>query len=283
MPGPRRYAAIGLALALSAEPALAHGSLAERLAELDRGLAADPRSATLWIERASLLRAEGRSGEALADLARAERAGADRATLDRERGLALLAGRRPDEAEAALTRWLARTPDDAVARAARASAQEALGRHREAAGEYARALADAPQSPAAPEWWVGRARALTATTPPDFDAAIRTLDDAAARLGPAPAFEQTALALEIRAGRTDAALARLARMANATPRPEGFLVQRAELLESAGRRDEAAAAYGAALAALEDLPPGRRATPAAASLAARAREAIARLARGENR
>jgi hypothetical protein len=161
-----------------------------------------------------------------------------------------------------------------------ARALEATGHEREAAAEYARALADAPQAAAAPEWFVGRARALAAATPPDLDAAIRALDDASAALGPAPAFDQTALELEVRAGYTDAALARLGRMAAASPRPEGFLVQRGELLEYARRSQEAGAAYGAALAAMETLSPQRRATQAASQLAARARDGIARLAEG---
>jgi hypothetical protein len=139
------------------------------------------------------------------------------------------------------------------------------------------ALADAPQAAAAPEWFVGRARALAAATPPDLDAAIRALDDASAALGPAPAFDLTALELEVRAGHTDAALARLDRIAASSPRPEGFLVQRGELLEYARRTQEAGAAYGAALAALEGVPPQQQATQAASKLGARARDGIARL------
>jgi hypothetical protein len=55
-------------------------------------------------------------------------------------------------------------------------------------------------------------------------------------------------------------------------------VQRAEILESVGRSQEATAEYTAALASLGTLPPARRESPAAQQLAARAREGIERLA-----
>ena len=273
----RRSAAFGLALLLSASPAAAAGSLGERLSVLDAALAARPEDAALWLERATLLREDGQAERALEDVARAEKAGAEPGSLERERGLVLLELWRPEAAAVALARALESRPQDAFARAMRARALEATGREREAAAEYARALADAPQAAAAPEWFVGRARALAAATPPDLDAAIRALDDASAALGPAPAFDLTALELEVRAGHTDAALARLDRIAASSPRPEGLLVQRGELLEYARRPQEAGAAYGAALAAMEGLPPQQRATPAASKLATRARDGIARL------
>ena len=273
----RRSAAFGIALLLSALPAAAAGSLAERLSVLDAALAARPEDTALWLERATLLREDGQAERALEDVARAEKSGAEPGSLERERGLVLLELWRPEAAAVALARALELRPQDAFARAMRARALEATGREREAAAEYARALADAPQAAAAPEWFVGRARALAAVTPPDLDAAIRALDDASAALGPAPAFDLTALELEVRAGHTDAALARLDRIAASSPRPEGLLVQRGELLEYARRAQEAGAAYGAALAAMEGLPPQQRATPAASKLATRARDGIARL------
>jgi len=92
-----------------------------------------------------------------------------------------------------------------------------------------------------------------------------------------PALAQEGLALELRAGRTDAALARFDRLSPPERRGERWILQRAEILERAGRSQQAVVEYSAALASLEAMPPARRATPAAAMLAERARGGIQRL------
>ncbi len=276
-PDPRVTPA-GLLLALLVIPlhVAAHDDLAGRASRLDTALAADADEPTLWLQRASLRTAEGDAEGALADLERAAEAGAEPGALQRARGLALLAADRPSDAAAALASALEGRPDDAFVRAARARALEACGRGQEAAAEYERALSDAPDASAAPDWVLGRARTLTSGSAPDLDGALRALEEGSILLGRVPAFEQAALGLELRAGRVEAALARLDRMAAAAPRPEGFLVQRGEILEAARRSQQARAAYAAALAAMEDLSPQRRATPAAVRLAQRAREGVAR-------
>ena len=150
-----------------------------------------------------------------------------------------------------------------------------LGRSRAAADAYARVIELAPR--AGPEIFLARVRALAAGGDASLAEALRALDEAEARLGPVPALAQEGVALELRAGRTDAALARLERASAPARRGESWLVQRAEILERAGRSQEAASEYAAALASLDRLPPTRRATPASLTLAARAREGIARL------
>jgi predicted RNA polymerase sigma factor len=130
---------------------------------------------------------------------------------------------------------------------------------------------------AGPDLHLARVRALAAGGDATLGEALRALDEAEADLGPVPALAQEGLALELRAGRTDAALARLDRLSARTRHREGWLVQRAEILERAGRSEQAKSAYSAALASLDSLPPTRRATPAAVTLAARAREGLERL------
>ena len=265
-----------LALLVIALPVAAHDDLAERVSRLDAALAAHPDEPALWLQRASLRTAEGDAEGALADLERATGAGAEPGALQRARGMALLAADRTSDAAAALASALESRPDDAFTRAARARALETCGRGHDAAAEYARALSDAPDASAAPDWVLGRARSLTSGSAPDFDAALRALEEGSILIGRVPAFEQAALGLELRAGRLEAALARLDRMAAAAPRPEGFLVQRGEILEAARRSHQARAAYAAALEAMEELSPQRRGTPAVTRLAQRARDGVAR-------
>ena len=82
---------------------------------------------------------------------------------------------------------------------------------------------------------------------------------------------------ENEAGRTDDALARLAKIIDATPRKERWLLRRGELLEKASRTDAAREAFAAAHAALEAVPADRRATAAMQDLAKSIDAALARL------
>jgi hypothetical protein len=55
------------------------------------------------------------------------------------------------------------------------------------------------------------------------------------------------------------------------------------VLEKAGRKQAAMVAYAETLAAMESLPEARRAAPAARQTESQARDAIARLAEGEDK
>ena len=92
-------------------------------------------------------------------------------------------------------------------------------------------------------------------------------DDAIARIGPVPALELRALALEEQSGRVDAALNRLDRLTLAAERRETWLRRRGDLLRRAGREDAARAAYSAALHAIASLPTWLRESPELENLA----------------
>jgi tetratricopeptide (TPR) repeat protein len=264
-----------LAAMLAGLPVRAHEPPDDTLARIDRAILASPGDAELWRQRALLLRRHRSFARAHADLARAVELGLDPSAAARERGLVLLDEGRSAEAEVALRSARASAPDDPATLLAHARSLAALGRWREAADTYARLVALAPG--ASPDVHLERVRALEDGGPAVFEEAIGAAEAGLAALGPVPALEQVALALELRAGRLDAALARLERMARAGGRPEGFELQRAGILERAGRRDDARAAYRSALAALETVPPLRRRTPAFEQLAAQARAGVARL------
>jgi predicted negative regulator of RcsB-dependent stress response len=88
-----------------------------------------------------------------------------------------------------------------------------------------------------------------------------------------------AIELETELGRHDAALARLTRIAAGANRQETWLVRRGEILESAGRTNEAQVAYAAALDAIEALPTSRRSSRAMQELKEQARTASEKLNR----
>lgn len=271
-----RTAALCLALCVAPAAASADADLAAIVAELDARIAATPADPALWQQRSALERRRGNLERAGADLSRAEALGLPAATAGRDRGLLRVAAGSLPEAEALLRSARASSPRDVTILLPHARVLAALSRHREAADTYDALVMLAPD--ASPDVHLERIRALEALGPGSADEALRAADAAIALRGAVPALEQAALDVALRAGRTDLAVARLSRMAAGSRRPETHLVQMASVLERAGRLDEAAAAYGAALGALEGLPPQRRETKAAAALGATARAGIARIA-----
>lgn len=284
---PRRRAASGaLRLALLAAfllgfppaAALAHGSAEDALARITGRIREDPDNARLYLLRGEIYRDERAWAAAEADFRRA----AQRDPRDPDVALCLgrlfLDASRPADAEAALSRFLAQRPGDPLGHALRARALSALHRRREAAAAYARAIALHPEPPA--ELYLERADALAAGDEPRLAEALETLDAGLRRLGEVPPLALRAVALELRAGNVDGAVARLDRLAASSPRKDAWLARKARILERAGRGPDARGAYGEVLAALGSLPPARRATRASRDLEAEARAALARLDAG---
>ncbi|HKC25956.1 MAG TPA: tetratricopeptide repeat protein, partial [Thermoanaerobaculia bacterium] len=265
-------AAACLALLLAAPVLYAHGDVHDQIAALTLRLRAEPRNAELLLKRGELHRVHGDVEAALADFRAASAIDPSLEAVDLCAARALLEGKRPTEAAARIERVLARRPGDPEALLIRARAAAALGETERAAQLYPRALDVAPRPD--PDLYVETARALEAAGK-GVDA-LATLERGLARLGAAPSLELAALELELSLARTDAALARLDRLASSSPRPERWLLRRAEILERGGRRAEARAAFGEALRAIEALPLRIRGTRAAAALEASIRAGLSR-------
>lgn len=277
----RLFAAAGVVYLLAASPAGAHTGPDADVARLDAEIAASPEDASLWQTRAVFLRRAGDFVRAEADLDRAVALGLDETMAQRDRGLIRFDERRFPEAEALLRAARDRAPGDPPILLAHARTLVALERFDEASATYAELLEQAPKT--GPDVRLEQVQTIAAAgTPEALAAAIVAADASIAAIGSVPALEQAALALELRAGHVDAALARLDRIASQMGRRDTILLQRAEVLEGFGRRDAAKAAYAEVIAANQSMPEARRATPAARQVEAQARAAIARLAEGES-
>ena len=106
------------------------------------------------------------------------------------------------------------------------------------------------------------------------DEALRGIDEILARLGPVVTLQLTAIDIEVHRGDMDGALRRIDAAMTTTPRNEGWLELRGDILMCAGRAAEARQAYTAALEAMASLPPERRATRAVADRERRLRMAL---------
>ena len=89
-------------------------------------------------------------------------------------------------------------------------------------------------------------------------------------------LESLAIDLEVRQQRYDAALARSDQVLSEVSRKEKWLAQRGEILEKAGRFEEARATYADALKAIESLPSRLRRVPASQGLETYLRTLLAR-------
>ena len=107
-----------------------------------------------------------------------------------------------------------------------------------------------------------RAQVLAAAGSEFLPEALSGLDDGIARMGSLVTLQLFAIDVELKQKHYDGALARVDKIAEKSPRKETWLVRRGEILQQAGRPDEARRAYQSALSSLQTLPPTRRFVPA---------------------
>jgi tetratricopeptide (TPR) repeat protein len=271
--GPRT--ALIATVALGGAGAVAHPEIDWQIRELTSRIAADPQNTELLLRRGELHRVHGDPVAAEADFRLARSVDPGLYVVDYYLARVRLDAGEPAQAEALLSALLGRLPEHAPSLVERAHAREALGRHLEAAADWERAIAVDPRP--GPDHYLGLAAALAAAGPEHRARAIERLDQGLVRLGEPVSLALRAIELELAGGRTDAAIARLEKIADRSPRKEPWLVRRAEILEGAGRRDDARRSYEEALQAIDALPPLRRTTPAVGRLREQALAAVARL------
>jgi tetratricopeptide (TPR) repeat protein len=275
---PARVCRLALVVAFTAialvrpERLAAHGDIPEQIAGLTARIRRDRRNATLYLKRGELYRVHRKWDAAGADYDRAARLDPTMASVDLCRGLALSQSGRNDAARAALERFVARKPENAEGHAALARVLARLGQSKPAADHFTRAIERSV--PPRPEYFLERARALASGTVSDLDAALRGLDRGIEILGPLVSLQIPAIEMELARNNADGALARLQTILTQAEQKEAWLVRRGEILDAAGRCEEAREAFAAALEALERTPAPARGSASAGIHEARLRAAI---------
>ena len=262
-----------LMVASAALPAWGHGDTHDMVKAVTEELKERPRDPELYIRRGELHRRHGDFDLALADYEMASRhaTAGNLATLDLMRGLLFLEAKWPSTARACLDRFLAREPNHAIALAARARAHLQL-RDRDSANRDFSAAIRASAEPR-PELYVERAEAMASGDAPRLQEAVDGIDEGIRALGPIVTLELVGIDLKLRLQQTNAALERLDRVLQRSPRKEAWLARRGEILRASGRWGEAHAAFTNALGQLATLPPARRNVPAMQELERRLKEA----------
>ncbi len=261
-------------------PLVAHERIHVQIAALDRMIAGQPLDAGLHMQRGEMHRMLGHRDAARRDYERSLELDPGLTAVHLCEGRLWLDESLPDRAIVALDRYIAAHPADPAGRTVRARALALRGRHAQAAAEFDRAIAlenEAGRRPQ-PDLYLEMARALVAAGDANRAAALTVLEDGLLRLARPVALDLEALSLERALGRTDAALARLDRLATVSPRAEIWLVRRAEILEQAGRLAASERSWREASSAIERLPASRRASAAMVELKGVVSAALRRLA-----
>lgn len=193
--------------------------------------------------------------------------------LELARARALTGARRLDEAGALLDRLAAASPTNALVLLDRARVLGLRGRTAEAVADFAKAipLVTAPDAGhfLEPAHLLAKAGQL--------DDALAWLDRGLAALGANPELSLPAIELLLQQNRFADALARADAMLVRSRRAPSWLALRGDILQQAGRREEAGHAFRESLATLEKLPPTLRRTQANAELERQVRDALDRL------
>ena len=252
---------VGLAL-----PVHAHEGLHEQIAAITAKIKRDPKNASLYLQRGELHRLHRDWVRAAADYDRAEHLQPGLQIVDLARGKMLFDSGKLQRAKLTLDRFLVRQPDHYEGLITRARILAKLGARTDAAKDFTQALA--LSSVPEPELYLERASVLAA------DEALHSLDEGINKLGPLVTLQVAAIDLELRRKNYEGALVRLDQIAAQSQRKESWLVRRGEILQLAGRDEEARAAFNAALTAIESLPPAHRQSRSVAALELRARSAL---------
>jgi len=257
----------------------ADGFPGERLIRADRRVAASPEDPAAFWRRAELRREVGDFDGALEDLDRA--AGLAPAATE----TAILRARvylDSGQALAALeVLGVGGVAERGAAEAQRLKAESLLKLGRPAAAADAFSQAIAFQPGAAPALYLARARAQVAVGVEALPAALAGLDEGIEAMGPVPALVRESIEIELALGHVDQALLRIAKASAASQRRETWLEWRGQILEEAGRRPEALAAYQDAIDELSKNSSIARSSPAMQALDRRLARSLAKLSRND--
>ncbi len=259
----------------------AHGNFDERIEAIGRTILAEPTDPRPRLVRAEIYRRHGDFATALRDLDVASQLSPTLTRVDYFRGLVYFDSGRYTEAEAILRRFLEHEPQNADGHVAQSRTLLKLERPLAAAHELDHAIQYQPVP--IPDYYLDRAAALIAAGDAHLAEAIRGIDEGIAAIGPIVTLQRVAVDLELRSGQPDAAIARLERIAERSPRREMWLVQLGEILARLGRTDEARERFSLALTELDRLNAPRRNTPAMSRLTARIHSSMAALASTQQR
>jgi tetratricopeptide (TPR) repeat protein len=250
----------------------ADGDVVLRIEEISKQIEKNPRDAMLYFRRGEFQRVHGQWMLALADFDEARRISPGLLETDLAKGETLFQAGELKAAKLSLDRYLAKNPNHEMALTARARVLIGLKDYGPAIEDFTRAIAHGGSLK--PEYYFERGQAWLAMEPKNYKEALKGLDEGIQKVGPLVILEILAIDCEVGLKSWDGALKRIDLLAKQSPRKDGWLARRGEILQQAGRIKEARAAYKASLAAIAALPPHRREIAATVELEKRVKQAL---------
>lgn len=247
-----------------------HGAYHDTVERIQAEIKKTPDDAALRYKLAEAHAGHEESKACLKELSEVERLAPGVYPTGYLRGFALFLGGEYEQAKAALDEFLSKHPDHEEALATRGRVLVKMDRPTEAAAELQAAVKISPLPSS--ELVMELALAYQKIGKPEE--ASRSLDEALKTSGDAPLLLECALKIETAAGMWDSALSRIDGLQKNAPRPEPWMAKRAELLNKAGRADDARAAWTALRDRLISLPSLERGTPQNSQLLTQARQAL---------
>ena len=253
-----------------------HEDLLLRVKGVTEQMSTNGTTAELLLLRAELYRAHQDWDLALKDYDAAAPSLTNSPALEFGRAQTLAGCGKLSKARAAFDNLLQRHPDNAAALLGRARVLAQLDHLALAIADYTRAFTNLTNP--RPEDYLERARIQAAES--GADAAVKGLDEGLARMGWTVTLQRAALDYDLERGNTDGALTRLESILTRSNRKESWLTLRAEILQKAGRTQDAREAFQAALKAIIDLPPRLATSENTVKLRARIEAALASIPSG---
>ena len=253
-----------------------HGDVHEQIVALTAEIAEDPGNAELYRRRSELYLQHGEPDAAAADMLQAQRMDPAGEAYDFLLGRIYHQGGWHATALIYLDVLLEAEPDHQLGRLERAETYTALGDHTRAAADYDHVwpLLDRPT----PSHALARASAHAQREGGGLEAAIAVLDEAIERMGDLVVFHDAVITYALELMDYDLALERVDRMMENARRKEWWHLRRGKICVTAGRTDEARAAFAAVHAAIDELPPHVRQRGTTQDLYTAASKALADLA-----
>ena len=268
----RQVLCIGLGVLFFPLVLWAHPDLQIQIDSLSSQIVQNPDKASLYLRRGELYRLHEDWEAAESDYSKASQLDPHLASVLLARGRMLLAAGNPQAAVQVLDEFLYQTPTHPQALIARARAYKKLGNGRGAVEDFTLAIEQLTLP--GPDLYLERAEALASLGEAHISEAISGLDEGMEKLGPVVTLQGLALTLDLRRSNYEGALQRVDGIIKNSRRKEQWLFQKGEILEKAGRPENAQEAFRKALRAIEALPPTRRQTPATTNLEAQLRSRI---------
>lgn len=242
---------------------IGHGSYHDNVTLLEDQIKADPRNAGLHFELACAHQEHGEWKAALIECERVRRLAADGFDTGLVEGKALASGGHFEAAKSLLDSFLEKQPHIAAARVERGRVLMKLQMPAEAEKDFEAALQLEKQAPV--DWWLEAAQA---------GKAVEVLRRALNSIGNDPQLLSASLEAELKEGNATEAIQRVDALQRIAPRCEPWMARRAELLQAAGRHEEARNAWMALRSHLLSLPNLERGTPLLVGVLAQTEKAL---------